>query len=537
MQIKINNSFLLEKVFFYLGIDNKKDWIPFLSKWFFLSFIIHIVVAIFSAGFYHWDEHYQILEFLSTKIYESSVDHLPWEYRFKMRSWTQPGIYFLIAKFLGIFGLENPVTLAFFFRLFTSLTGWLSLCTLGFSVFFLFENDIKRKWAIILLTLLWYIPFIQTRASSEGLGTNVFILGLSMMIWGLMKYRIQKKFPAFLAIACGIFFGLSFTFRFQMGIVIMFSWLWVVFIGKIPIRQAMCIAFGIVAMILMEILVDCWGYGVWTFAPWNYIRGNIHLMDTQKEMLQPFMYPWWNYIVFSFKEGIPPISLILIASQLLYWFKKPLHLLTWATLPLFLIHSMISIKDMRYMFPIAIFTSLTLIEFPTLLKMELYLKKKWIKEILRGIFIFNIILLIIVCIKPVKPITGFYDYVYKNKERIKKIYLHGFHMDIKDKGEIIRPYIISTHPYRLVVKLAVNFYKPKDLKIISSRSYKKEKEFWYFMDNADGKISDMKDEKLFIDNYHCKLNYLNYPLFLLKIGVVKDKDHRWIWGLFHCERQ
>ena len=535
---KKNNFFLLEKIFLYLGIDNKKDFIPFLSKWFLLSLIIHIVIAIFSTGFYHWDEHYQILEFLSTKIYGSSENDLPWEYRLQMRSWTQPGIYFLIAKFLSVFGLDNPISYAFFFRLFTSLIGWIALCSLGISLFFLFKEDIKRKWAVIFLTLTWYIPFIQTRASSEGLGTNVFILGLSMMIWGLMKYQKQKKFPLILALACGIFFGLSFTFRFQMGFVILFSWLWAVFIGKIPRIKAFYIVAGIIAMILMEVLVDFWGYGIWTFAPWNYIWGNLHLMDTQKEMLSPFMYPWWNYLLFSFVKGIPPISLLLIISQLLYWFKKPLNLLTWATLPLFIIHTVISIKDMRYMFPIALLTPLTLIELPTLLKMEIYLKKKWVKEILRGIFIFNIILLIIVTFKPVRPIIGFYDYVYKNKEKINKIYLHGFYMNIKNKnGKVKNQYVISTHPYSLVVSLAVNFYKPKNLEVIPSRAYKKEKEFWYFMDNLDGKISEMKENKLFIDNYRCNLKYLNYPLSLLKFGIVKNKGQRWVWGLFYCELQ
>ena len=177
-----------------MGINDGKTWTPFLLKWFLIGFFIHCLFAIFSTGFHHFDEHFQILEFLNAKLGKTPIKELPWEFHHQMRSWTQPGLYLLMAKFWSLLSIEDPFFWVFSFRLLTSLVGWISLCSLCLAVFFLFKENIKRKWAIILLNLTWYIPYIQTRPSSEGLGSNVFILGLSMMIWGLMRQKSQRNF-------------------------------------------------------------------------------------------------------------------------------------------------------------------------------------------------------------------------------------------------------------------------------------------------------------------------------------------------------
>ena len=516
MQIK---SVVLEKLLSYLGIKDEKTWIPFLVKWFLVGLFIHCVFAIFSTGFHHFDEHFQILEFLNAKLGKTPVEELPWEFHHKMRSWTQPGLYLLMAKFWSFLSVEDPFFWVFSFRLFTSLTGWISICALCLAVFFFFKEDVKRKWAIILLNLTWYIPYIQTRPSSEGLGSNMFILGLALMIWGLMKKKSQGKFPFYLALASGIFFGLSFTFRFQLGIVVMFCWFWMVFIEKIHFSKAFGMAAGIVVMIFLEVLVDYWGYGQWTFTPWNYVHDNLVLLDENKDNLRPYMSPWWGNFKFSLMKGVPPISLLLMVSQLLFWFKRPLHLLTWATLPLFLIHSIISVKAMRYLFPIAILTPLTLMELPVLLKLgQAFFKKGLVKSILKGIFVLNCILLAFLLCKPAERMVALYRYIYKNK--IKEIYV---------KGE---------NPYSFV-GLPVYYYRSKDLQLIFKKPDKRQKRFWYFVDNIDSKnkmnLQKMKSKTLSIDNFNCRLEYLKYPLFSLKFSIGNWQENSRMWGLFYCQ--
>ena len=412
----------------------------------------------------------------------------------------------------------NPFYWVFSFRLLTSLIGWISICTLCLAVFFFFKEDIKRKWAVIFLTITWYIPYIQTRPSSEGLGSNIFILGLSMMIWGLMRQKSPGKFPFSLAFFSGIFFGLAFTFRFQLGFIVMFCWFWAVFIGKIPFPKAAIMAVGIVLMIFLEVVVDYWGYGQWTFAPWNYIHDNLILIDLRREALRPYMDPWWGYFKYSFMKGVPPLSLLLIISQLLFWIRKPWHLLTWATLPLLLIHSMISIKAMRYLFPIIILTPLTLLELPAFLKLgSNFFKKSWVKGILKGTLVFNGILLLFLAFKPAERMVGLYQYVYENN--IKEIYIDG------------------EDPY-IMVGLPVYFYRNKDLKLIFKKP-KREKTFWYFVDRINEKmdLNKIKDQMILINNFNCQLKYFKYPLFSIKFNIGNWQKNSRMWGLFYCQNK
>ncbi|MCY4524907.1 MAG: hypothetical protein OXB84_09215 [Halobacteriovoraceae bacterium] len=498
-----------------MDIKDKKFWIPFLGKWFAISFFIHFICSIFNMGFYHFDEHYQILEYLHVKLKGISPDYLPWEYGHKMRSWTQPGLYFLIAKFLGFFGMENPFNLAFVFRFFTSMTGWFSLCTLSLSLFFLFKEDVQRKWGVIFLTLVWYIPFIQTRPSSEGLGSNVFILGLSMMVWGLMRKKSFGVFPFYLALMSGVLFGLSFTFRFQLGILVMFVWLWAILIGKIRITSAMAMVAGIVSMILVEVLVDYWGYGEWTFVPYNYLYQNL-VLDKVSGFGKD---PWWQYFKISFTKGIPPISILLIFSQVLFWIKRKSQLLTWSTLPLFLIHTMISHKTIRFIFPVALLAPLTLLELPALLKLSRdFFQKKWVKNIACGLMAINLLVLLVVSLKPAQRGVVMYKDIYNNRDKIKKIYY-------RDNW--------SLHSF---VGLPQRYYRSEDLITSIDKPDKNEKEYWYFVRGLHF-LEESGYESFMRDGFFCELAYSTHPLFLLKMKIGNWPRRTNVWGLYLCKNK
>ena len=114
------------------NISVENDEINFFRKWLFIGLGLHVICALFSTGFFHFDEQWQILEFLGAKLGKTTYDVLPWEYRFKMRSWTQPGIYYLLFKPFIYFGMDNPFTLATIARLFSSLIGWFSLVLISF---------------------------------------------------------------------------------------------------------------------------------------------------------------------------------------------------------------------------------------------------------------------------------------------------------------------------------------------------------------------------------------------------------------------
>ena len=67
-----------------------------------LIFLINLITAFFSSGYYHTDEHMQILEFANYKLGHNPASNMPNEFFSKMRSWLLPGFYFLSYKIIHI---------------------------------------------------------------------------------------------------------------------------------------------------------------------------------------------------------------------------------------------------------------------------------------------------------------------------------------------------------------------------------------------------------------------------------------------------
>ena len=55
------------------------------NKIYFISILSLLISSIFSVGFFHPDEHYQILEFANYKMGNINPTQLPWEFHEKIR--------------------------------------------------------------------------------------------------------------------------------------------------------------------------------------------------------------------------------------------------------------------------------------------------------------------------------------------------------------------------------------------------------------------------------------------------------------------
>jgi phosphatidylinositol glycan class B len=133
------------------------------------SLLLHVIAAYFSAGFYHSDEHFQILEFLNYKLGLSPASALPIEFHEQIRPWLQPTLYLAIIKPFTFLGDWNPFHWVLAIRLFSSLLGWLSLCGLALLSDQWFENQKLKKIALWLCAILWFLPALHARHSSENL--------------------------------------------------------------------------------------------------------------------------------------------------------------------------------------------------------------------------------------------------------------------------------------------------------------------------------------------------------------------------------
>ena len=314
------------------------------------ALLLHVIAAFFSAGWYHTDEHFQILEFLNYKLGLTPITALPIEFSQKIRPWFQSTLYLVILKPLIAVGDVNPLHWVFIIRLFSALVGWFSLCGLALLARRWIVNPKLQRVAILLCGTLYFLPAFHARHSSENLSGSVFYIGFALLFLGESALVNAKSFQKLLcAFGLGLLFGASFEIRYQVGFLVAGVYMYWLFSRKHEFAFLATMFSGTIVMIGLVTVLDHWGYGTWTFAPWNYFHYNLilnHVSDVDT-------HPAWDFFRSSFTETFPPLGTLLLSAAVLSWISKPLHPLTWGTFPLFLVHTIIGHKELRFLFPIA----------------------------------------------------------------------------------------------------------------------------------------------------------------------------------------
>jgi phosphatidylinositol glycan class B len=123
--------------------------------------------------------------------------------------------------------------------------------------------------------------------------------------------------------------------------------LWAIAIGKMRWRVWGALCGGLLLALALGVGLDRLGYGEWVFSAWNYLRwqvleGNVNRWG----VVSPFLY-LQNVLL----KGAFPISLVLAIACVAFWFRFPLHVLTWVTLPFVGMHFLIGHKEERFLFP------------------------------------------------------------------------------------------------------------------------------------------------------------------------------------------
>ncbi len=325
----------------------------FLDKSFFknknifvVAILIYVITAINSKGYFHADEHFQIIEFSEYKMGHRTAQSLPWEYKAKMRSAIQPGLAFVVQKSLSVLGNESPYTLTLILRLMTAV---LALFVIRFFVKQtekFFTNERSKITYHLLSYFLWFIPFVSVRFSSETWSALLFLLAMALFL------RNRKE-----TFLIGIVLGFSFLFRFQIAFAIVGFGLWLIFTQKEKWIFYVQILLPFLFILCIGILIDNWFYGEFVFTPWHYFDLNI-LQDAASNFGKS---PWYFYLqklllAPSLIVGIPlTIALIVLIV------KQPKNLFIWIFFTFLIGHSIVAHKEMRFLFPMIYFFPILLI--------------------------------------------------------------------------------------------------------------------------------------------------------------------------------
>ena len=316
-----------------------------LNRGFLLIAAATLVTAWFSETFFFPDEHYQVLEFMAMKLGITSPSSLPWEYGARARPFTQPFFYYLIAKPLIALGLRDLFAVMTVLR---AVTGVLSLATLlAFARLILgdLERDDEKRAFARMLPFMGFLPYLFVRTASETAAAAFFTLGLVMAVRAARTGALAR-----LALA-GLLCGIAVECRYQSAFLTFGLMGWLIFQARI--RPAALAAFtaGGLAAVAFAALADHWGYGVWCFPPWNYFDVNIVQGIAAKVFGAS---PLLAYFYLEPGTIFAPITAVLMVAMVIACIRNPRHVVTWATVPFFLVHCLFAHKEERFLFPLAI---------------------------------------------------------------------------------------------------------------------------------------------------------------------------------------
>ncbi len=332
-----------------------------------LAAVVYITTAFNSHGFYHADEHYQIVEFAGLKLGTHSPDELAWEFKAQIRPALQPIICFVFLKTFDIINVNDPYNQAFLLRLLSALFAIIVISYFIQNTKGLIKNKTLEIAYYLLSFFLWFIPIISVRFSSETWSGLLFLLSLALFI----NDSNDKTKP----FKMGLLFGISFLFRFQIAFAIVGFGLWLIFINHSKLKYLLKICASFIAIIILGLLLDSWFYGEFVSTPWNYFYKNI----VEGAASGFGTSPWYFYILKLLSYPSYFIGIPIILSFIFILFSNPKNYILWVTIPFIVGHSIISHKEERFLFPLVYLFPLMLIEGYLVIE-RLITNRFWIKS-------------------------------------------------------------------------------------------------------------------------------------------------------------
>jgi len=421
-----------------------------------------------------------------------------------MRPTLQVYIVIWIYSLFKFFGLANPFFVSTILRLLSAAISFLSIHLFIKAFSPKIESKNLQILFVVISFLLWFNVYNNVRFSSENWSGTFFLIGFS-----LMHIKNWNKFVHFLLI--GLLIGFSFVFRFQMGLLIYGLIAWMIIIKRDSFIHLAGIISGILCSMIIGVVADYFYYQEWTITFWNYLHQNIFLGKVSGFGTDP----WWYYFYESFIAGIPPFSLIFIASLLLVLIYKPKSILTWAFLPFLLIHCLIAHKEIRFLFPILGFLPLFIIESLNILQLKIpkknIYKNKYYRIIKISFLIANFIALAVIVFKPAESNVRLYHSIYNMYNKPVTLF------SLEDN-----PYIGTT---------SVNFYKRQNLEIIEISEYD---EIFQYPAEIKLFVTTNKDKKTELDQTQ-KVVYSALPDWVRRFNFNNWVERTRFWKVYEIE--
>ena len=302
--------------------------------------VIQLLTAITAHGFFHPDQHFQIIEFSSLQLHKESNATNIWEYHSKIRPSLQVYIFSGYELLCSAVGITDPFKQLTLLRI---IQGIGMLVVFNFMAIWYFGKGEKMVLYIVLLLLnfSWFLPYSRTMFSSEITSSLLFFTSFFYFHRKAVNQTIHTK----TLVLTGLLFALSFFLRFQLAFAITGFGCWLLLEKKYAwIAYA---AAGFIIGVLINMALDYGFYNQLVFTPYLYFKVNILEGKAASFGEQGFTYYLTALLLFL---TVPPLSALLLfyyGKITFQEFKNPLVLTVF-----FLIagHFLIGHKEERFMF-------------------------------------------------------------------------------------------------------------------------------------------------------------------------------------------
>ncbi len=469
-----------------------------------LSALALLILAVFSVGYYHPDEHFQILEFAGLKLNLTKPEYLPWEFHARMRPAFQPAMVVVVHKVFALFGNSDPFTITMFLRMLSGALSFVSMWMIYKCYSTKINDSILQKWFLGLSFLLWFALYNNVRFSSETWSGSLFIIGFSYLF-----FRSRQPMKTDFLIT-GILLGLSFIIRFQTGFLVAGFLAWFAFIRKERFINIGYMIAGIFLPVIAGIITDYWFYGEWTLTAWNYFQQNI-LADK----ISGFgINPWYFYVEDVFVRAGPPLGIVIILAFILVFIFRPKDLLTWTLLPFIAIHCLIGHKETRFFYPLIGFIPIFIIKATEIVRdkwSSKLLENKYFLGYAKFFWICNEIMIILVFFIPADSQVKIYETIYRN-----------YHNPIT-------LYYFKEDPYARA--LDIYYYKRKNLNIKKAESTNllnadTSAVFLIAVKTGDKEIDKIKNKRLICSSF---------PEWLKKFNFNQWVERTTFWDVYEVD--
>ncbi|MBO7481599.1 MAG: hypothetical protein J6T63_05755 [Bacteroidales bacterium] len=302
-----------------------------------LAFAVYVVTAVANYGFHHADELFQIIELAGIKS-GTFTPYIAWEYEAQIRPMLQPTICLVFLKFFAMLSVTDPFVISLAMRMFAAILSFAAILLFVRSTAAQIQNTRHRIVFLALSLLLWYMPYIACRFSSETFGATFFLFSLAI-------YFSEKR-SVLSRVLFGFCVALSFIFRYQMGIAIFGFGLWALIIDKRNWRYFVVPAVSFaVAYLVLGVGIDSWFYGEFVFTPYKYFNEvGAGKFDSE---------PWWFFLYNLVSYPTYFVGIPLAAAIIYLLVRNPKNPYLWIFIPFLIVHSIIAHKEVRFLFPMA----------------------------------------------------------------------------------------------------------------------------------------------------------------------------------------